>query len=118
MWYDVVHQERGDDQTLSAEVHVPNGSEWFNGHFPGHPVLPGIAQLGMVFDVIRHSFAGPLRVTAVSRVRFKQMILPDDHLNVSATPRPAHEGSYAFRITKGDELVCSGTMAVQEVQEK
>lgn len=113
MWYDlhIRKQNRGDG--LTAEVHVPPGSPWFDGHFPGAPVLPGIAQLGMVFDLIRHAFGDPLKVTEVSRVRFKQLILPDDRLLVTAEPRPARDGCYLFRIIKGDELVCSGTMVVQ-----
>ena len=76
------------DGTLSAEVHVPAGASWFDGHFPGWPVLPGIAQLGMVFELVRHALDGPVRVTEVSRVRFKQMIVPDDRLTVVAESRP------------------------------
>ena len=113
MWYDVAVQAQKDGQALSAEVCVPSGSPWFDGHFPGAPVLPGIAQLGMVFDLIRHAFEGPIRVTEVSRVRFKQIILPEDRLVVTAEPRPVKTGMYAFRINKGEELVCSGTMVVE-----
>ena len=116
MWYEVVKREQREDGTLWVEVHVPRGSAWFDGHFPGHPVLPGIAQLGMVFDLIRNAMDGPVRVTEVSRVRFKQMILPEDHLNVVAEPRPTGKGIYGFRITKDDEVVCSGAMTVAAVQ--
>jgi 3-hydroxyacyl-[acyl-carrier-protein] dehydratase len=113
MWYNLTIRTPYDAQSLSADVHVPPASPWFSGHFPGNPVLPGVAQLGMVIDVIRHAFDGPLRVVEVSRVRFKQMILPDDRLVVTAEARPDKAGYYAFRITKGDELVCNGTMAVE-----
>lgn len=113
MWYDLAVRAQKDGQALSAEVCVPSGSPWFDGHFPGAPVLPGIAQLGMVFDLIRHAFEGPVRVTEVSRVRFKQIILPEDRLVVAAEPRPGKTGTYAFRIAKGEELVCSGTMVVE-----
>lgn len=116
MWYEVIKREQREDGTLRVAVHVPRGSAWFDGHFPGHPVLPGIAQLGMVFDLIRNAVDGPVRVTEVSRVRFKQMILPEDRLTVTAEPRPARNGAYGFRITKDDEVVCSGTMTVAAVQ--
>lgn len=112
MWYDLAIRKTDDGDALTADVHIPPGSRWFDGHFPGAPVLPGIAQLGMVFDLIRHSFAEPVRVAEVSRVRFKQIVGPDDRLVVTAEPRPVLPGSYVFRITKGNELVCSGTMVV------
>ena len=115
MWYDLQNRRHSDD-ALGAEVRVPTESGWFDGHFPGHPVLPGIAQLAMVFDVIQGALGVPARVLEVSRVRFKQMIRPEDRLTVSAEPRPGRPGTYAFRITKGEEVVCSGTMMVKHLE--
>lgn len=66
----------------------------------------------MVLDVIRHAREMPVRVVEVSRVRFKQMVLPDDHLVVTAEPRPGKNDSYSFRISKDQALVCSGNMVV------
>ncbi|MBI5553045.1 MAG: hypothetical protein HY911_16150 [Desulfobacterales bacterium] len=113
MWYDLQNR-RQSDGLLGAEVRVPAESRWFDGHFPGHPVLPGIAQLAMVFDLIQGTQGVPARVLEVSRVRFKQMILPEDHLRVWAEPRPNRDGAYTFRITKQEEVVCSGTMIVKK----
>jgi 3-hydroxymyristoyl/3-hydroxydecanoyl-(acyl carrier protein) dehydratase len=117
MLYDMNMSARkhGEDGTLSAEVYVPAGASWFDGHFPGWPVLPGIAQLGMVYELVRHALDGPVRVAEVSRVRFKQRIAPDDRLTVVAELRPGG-GRYAFRITRGDEVVCTGTMTVATEQ--
>ncbi len=106
----------GADGALSAEVHVPEHSSWFDGHFPDWPVLPGIAQLDMVFQLIRHVLDRPVRVAEVGRVRFKQMIVPNDYLTVSAESRPGDDGRYSFRITRGDEVVCTGVMTVAAVQ--
>jgi 3-hydroxymyristoyl/3-hydroxydecanoyl-(acyl carrier protein) dehydratase len=111
MWYEIAIQSPLEND-LCADVHVPAGSLWFHGHFPGNPILPGVAQLGMVFELIRQSFQQDLCVTRVSRVRFKQMILPDDRLCVRAAPKAGRSGEYAFRILKKEELVCIGDMAV------
>jgi 3-hydroxymyristoyl/3-hydroxydecanoyl-(acyl carrier protein) dehydratase len=113
MWYEVIVQKSSRENELCAEVHVPEESNWFRGHFPGNPVLPGIAQLAMVFETIRQSLREDLRVTQVSRVRFKQMILPDDRLSVRVKPKPGRGGVYAFRILKQEELICNGDMAVE-----
>ena len=112
MWYDLTVQPMPDADKLAAEVRVPADSPWFDGHFPGNPVLPGIAQLGMVFDLISRAFSEAIRVTDVSRVRFKQLIVPEDRLAVTAEPKAGRQGAYTFRITKGNELVCSGNMTV------
>jgi len=118
MWYDIDLDVRKHDTdgALWAEVRVPAGTSWFDGHFPGRPVLPGIAQLNMVLQLVRHALDGPVRVAEVSRVRFKQMIVPDDRLTVVAESRPGGGGRYAFRITRHDEVVCTGTMTVAAVE--
>ncbi len=104
-------QEFSKDGSLSAQVHVPADSSWFSGHFPDWPVLPGIAQIHMVYELVHHALDFPVQVVEVSRVRFKQRIAPDDRLNVVAEARP-EDGRYAFRITRGGEVVCTGNMTV------
>jgi 3-hydroxymyristoyl/3-hydroxydecanoyl-(acyl carrier protein) dehydratase len=114
MWYDLQNRQKSGG-ALGGDVRVSAQSPWFEGHFPGRPVLPGVAQLAMVFDVIQGALDAPVRVLEVSRVRFKQMILPEDHLRVWAEPQAKREGAYTFRITKQAEVVCSGTMIVKKI---
>jgi len=98
---------------LFAEVRVPADSHWFCGHFPGEPILPGIAQLGMVYDLLARA-ADPKRpIKSVSRVRFKQAIRPDDRLKIFASFRKEEVDSYSFRIMIEEEVVCSGVMTLQ-----
>ena len=99
---------------MSAEVTVPAESPWFTGHFPGNPVLPGIAQLGIVFDMIQQYLNEPLRLLEVSRVKYKKMILPDDRFTISAVAKENARGTFAFRILDKDELITSGTMTVEK----
>lgn len=117
MWYDLSVREGPDAEGLYADVYVPADSRWFDGHFPDRPVLPGVAQLSMVFELVAKTFSHALRVRAVSRVRFKQMILPEDRLIVVAVPKPEQQGVYAFRIIKNDILACSGSMTVAATSE-
>ncbi len=113
MWYKLNNIEKPDSEQIVAEIQAPPDSPWFSGHFPGQPILPGIAQLGMVFDAIRHFGNPDMKISHISRVRFKQMIRPDDHLHVMVSPQKGHVGSYSFRIMIGTELACSGMMKVE-----
>jgi hypothetical protein len=67
----------------------------------------------MVFDAIRHFDNPDMKISHISRVRFKQMIRPDDHLHVMVSTQKGHCGSYSFRIMIGAELACSGMMKVE-----
>ncbi|VTR63788.1 putative FabA-like domain protein [Desulfosarcina cetonica] len=97
---------------LTAEARIPRDSAWFSGHFPGQPVLPGIAQLALVFDLIQAHAGHALRIVEMSRIRFKRMILPEDPVTIIATPKPGRSDVYTFRIEKIDGLVTTGTMTV------
>lgn len=112
MWYELNFRKPADAETQAADVYIPAESQWFSGHFPGNPVLPGIAQLGMVYDVIRHALNQGIKLVEINRVKFKRMILPEDRLTVMAVSRSGHSGTYAFRLVQDEELICSGTMTV------
>ena len=114
MWYNLNHLEKSDSGQVVAEIQAPPDSPWFSGHFPGHPILPGIAQLGMVFDVIRHFGSQDMKISHISRVRFKQMIRPDDPLRIIVMPQKDHAESYSFRIMIDTELACSGLMKIEK----
>lgn len=98
---------------MVADAWVPSDSPWFAGHFPGEPILPGVAQLGMVFDLIAQFSKGPIEIQGIERVRYKKMIRPGDLLRVVAEPRKGRDNSYSFRISLRQELVCSGFMVVK-----
>jgi len=118
MWYEMKLRTVGGSADLMAEVTVAEESPWFDGHFPDRPVLPGIAQLEMVFDLIRRHARRPLRLVEVNRVRFKRMILPEDRLTVVAVPRQADGTVYTFRLEKTEGLVATGIMTVADAPEK
>ena len=112
MWYEMKSRTTPDTVGLIADVTVSAGSPWFDGHFPDQPVLPGIAQLDIVFDLIRRHAGQPLRMVAVNRVRFKQIIVPDARLTVVAAPRQADDSVWNFRLENTAGLVTTGTMQV------
>jgi len=109
-WYVLKKLIRSDKNEIEADIHIPSDSPWFRGHFPGEPILPGVAQIGMVKDAIRQARDQDLKVTGVRRVRFKQIIRPDDKLKLIATPLKENVGAYTFRILIENEAVCSGVM--------
>ena len=115
-WYVLKELTRSDKNEIEADIHVPSDSPWFRGHFPGEPILPGVAQIGMVIDAIRQAQNQDLKVSGVRRVRFKQIIRPDDQLKIMAAPLKQNTGAYSFRILVEDEAACSGVVMVEELK--
>jgi 3-hydroxymyristoyl/3-hydroxydecanoyl-(acyl carrier protein) dehydratase len=118
MWHNVVDVAVSAAGEISAEVEVPPESLWFSGHFPGDPILPGIAQLGIVYEAVCQSCGGRPGIAGFSRVKFRKIVRPGDSLRLSIAPRKEHPGSYAFRITIGGEIACSGNLALKMPEDK
>jgi 3-hydroxyacyl-[acyl-carrier-protein] dehydratase len=117
MWYmskfiDRASDLKVDDGTITVCVAVPADSVWFDGHFPDAPLLPGVAQVAMVVEILCNAIGKPVRVADVSRVRFKLAIKPGDRVDVVVTPRENDTPSWGFRLLKGAELACSGFLSL------
>lgn len=117
MWHNLINVRQSADQTISAQVDIDGESTWFSGHFPGDPILPGVAQLGIVAETIERALCRPMNVKGISRVRFRRIIRPGETIQLSITPTNQKSGTYSFRITAGPETVCSGFVDVEDADE-
>ena len=95
---------------ITAEAVFTSDSPWFRGHFPGEPILPGIAQLALVLDTIRSVGGHHFQVAGMRRVRFRQVVKPHDRLIVTVVPPGADRPGYRFRLSAPGGAVCSGTL--------
>ena len=112
MWYECTLDAMTPEQG-TAHIRVAADSPWFDGHFPEAPVLPGVAQLGMVHDLLCRMLGRRLPVHQVGRVRFKQIIRPGDRLTLTVNAGSDGE-SRSFRITGDQGLVCSGQIRLDD----
>ncbi|NPU83543.1 MAG: hypothetical protein HPY65_03560 [Syntrophaceae bacterium] len=112
-WQDLKLIGKEASGRIVAEARFSPESLWFSGHFPGHPIVPGVALLYLVAEVLRRGEAGEDRVIveSIRRVRFRQPARPGDNLTVHVAPEQGDmEGEYLFRLLSGAETVCSGSI--------
>lgn len=111
MWYSYNDVKTNSDGTILAQITTDQHSPWFSGHFPGDPILPGIAQLNMVTTTIAKALQKELILKNLARVKFKQLIRPGDILNIHAMSGKK-DNSYSFKITSKQQEVCSGRLVL------
>jgi 3-hydroxymyristoyl/3-hydroxydecanoyl-(acyl carrier protein) dehydratase len=106
-----------DENGLAARVTADSSSPWFSGHFPDDPILPGIAQLKMVADLIAASRGDDSPMTGLSRIKFRKIVRPGQQLDIYAAPGKLKD-QYAFRISSSNEDICSGMMFFAQKDKK
>ncbi len=105
---------------------VTINEDFFNGHFPGYPVMPGVliiealAQLSGVLAFVtknRRPTDGYMYFLAgMDKARFKRPVVPGDRLMMESTALADRLGLLKFHAQAfvDDELVCTAEITVME----
>jgi len=114
-WHRIYRETDSSDSEVIIRASARSGSPWFSGHFPGDPILPGIAILSMVKDAVltEESDKGRhIRIQGIHRVRFRLPVKPDDLLILAFT-LSGREGKlvYSFKVSLDGKTVCSGIIS-------
>ena len=114
-----ISQLSGTADLLTAAASVPADSIWYSGHFPGTPLLPGIAILALVKEAISEAElreGKQVVMTGVGRVRFRLPVKPDDRMVIEIVREKKGAGfAYGFSVFLSEELACTGVLAARVV---
>ena len=92
---------------------VPLDHPAFAGHFPGTPILPGVALLDMALHAISAATGLSLDICEVSSVKFLSPARPGDQLEIQH--RRASGDAVRFDIVAGTRKIASGSITAQPV---
>jgi 3-hydroxyacyl-[acyl-carrier-protein] dehydratase len=91
----VDHVDEIDGDRIVARKLVSRNEPHFEGHFPGHPVMPGVlilealAQAGALLAARAVSFDPAKQVIyfmAIDKAKFRKPVVPGDVLRLEVTP--------------------------------
>lgn len=94
---------------MTSTLAIPPDHPYFTGHFPGHPILPGIAHLALVAQAL-----GGFSATAIAEIpslRLRSPVRPGDVLALKIDG-PTDEGSVRFEVRRGDDVASSGSLRI------
>lgn len=104
-------------QSATGIKNVTANEEFFQGHFPDYPVMPGvliveaIAQVGAVALLSLEEYEGRIAFFAgIDNVRFKRQVKPGDVLRLEVTLKQVRRGigSGEGVATVDGEVACRG----------
>lgn len=81
------------------------------GHFPGHPVVPGVVILDEVIETLRIHAGQALVVTGLPAVKLSSPLLPGQPLTIEIQQDEADTVAFTCRVDS--RLVAAGSIRVQ-----
>lgn len=78
------------EERIVATKNVSANESYFQGHFPGNPIMPGVlqvetmAQVGSIPLLMSPNFKGKIAfLAAVDKVKFRKNVVPGDILTIT-----------------------------------
>jgi len=107
-----------DARTIEAHAQVPQASTVFEGHFPGHPLMPGVLLIEAMAQASGWLIIGLTKfermpfLASVREAKLRTFVSPGQVLTLTASI--VHEGS-GFTITKAAVAADGKTVADSEI---
>ena len=116
-----------DQETVSGVKNVTMNEPFFQGHFPGNPVMPGVLQVEAMAQIggilVMNTVPDPENYwtifLGIDQVRFRKMVGPGDTLVIQCdllAPIKRGIAKMYGRAFVGNTLVCEGTMTASIVR--
>jgi beta-hydroxyacyl-ACP dehydratase FabZ len=110
---------------IVALKNITYNEPYFQGHFPGHPVMPGVLQLealaqvgGLLLNKVHDRKGAVAYFISVDNARFRRMVKPGDQLRMEVNFLKARMKMAKVRgtIHVGEDLVCEADLMFAYVE--
>lgn len=100
-------QLRRSDAACSVLLDITTDLAPFDGHFPGTPILPAVAQIDWALRVARDSFELPAHFRGLRFLKFLHIVQPPATLTLELT-RASDGRSVSFSYLRAGTACSSG----------
>lgn len=108
-------------ETATGIKHLKEGDSYFAGHFPGHPVMPGVLIVEamaqtcaiLVADSTKEAEGKIVYFTSIESAKFRKPVVPGDTLQLKVKKLQNKRSLYKFEATAyvGDKVVTEAVIS-------
>ncbi len=109
----LVLSEKRESDAWEAELVFPADDAYFQGHFPGFPLLPGVVQLGAARRLAAAVRGQGQALAQVRKMKFSGVIRPGERVRLRLEFRSETATEYTY--SRADKVCSSGVMELAPV---
>ena len=98
---------------LRYRIMVPADSPLFAGHFPGKPILPGVAQIQILTEQLSRSLDRKVCCRRLEAVRFRKPVLPNTTVEIGVRLTDGQR-RVEFEYRGPDGVITEGRLFLEE----
>lgn len=96
---------------VSATIRLNRDSDVFRGHFPDHPILPGVCTVQIIKEILSEAIAKELQMRRATNIKFMAFVDPFENECVELDVQYAYGGENLIncnaRVYSGQVTFCS-----------
>jgi len=96
-----------EEFAIKADLVINASHKIFEGHFPGHPVVPGVCMMQMVKEIIEQVIGKKLNLASAGEMKFLAIIDPKENNIIQAALK--------YRPEENDNIAVSATLFKDEL---
>jgi 3-hydroxymyristoyl/3-hydroxydecanoyl-(acyl carrier protein) dehydratase len=101
----------GPERIVTIDANHPS----LAGHFPGHPVVPGVVMLGEIMNAIREMAKEKIEFVGMPTAKIMSPLNPGEALTIALDQQG--DGATEFTCTTGSRLIASGCLRYRIVRD-
>lgn len=99
---------------VELDLFIPGDLAQLDGHFPGMPIVPGVAQIDWAVMFANTHLGLGIKAAQSLQVKFRRVTVPDTLVTLALRHAPARR-RLTFEYRCGDETLSSGSIGVEGI---
>lgn len=99
---------------VELDLFIPGNLVQLDGHFPGMPIVPGVAQIDWAVMFANTHLGLGIEAAQALQVKFRRVTVPDTLVTLALRHAPARR-RLSFEYRCGDETLSSGSIGVEGI---
>ncbi len=83
-----------EKESIDATISINESHPIYGGHFPGHPITPGVCQVSMVREILEEETGIPLMMSAAKLIKFTAIHEPGVDPEINAAISFSRKGEH------------------------